>query len=96
MIVKKRNNTVLGCKAESNSEVNCQVLSNAAIRDELSFQLSSKLTSQVMNDNAIMISHKYHERAECVLHRISIWAIPPVFIINTSDLSQQLHEGLDQ
>jgi hypothetical protein len=95
MIEEKIDNIVFEDKAESNNEASCQVLSNAALRDELVFQLSSKMTSQVMKDNAIIISHKYHDRAGYVLYRLNIWATPPVFVINTTDLSHQLIEELD-
>jgi hypothetical protein len=77
-------------------EINRPILSSAAIRDELAFQLGSAATREITNDEHIRIDHKYYARAEYVLYRISIWKISPVFVINCSDLSQQLQEELEK
>jgi hypothetical protein len=93
---EKRDNITLGARAKSKSEIKGQVLSNAAIRDELSFRLSSAATYEITKDKHIIINRKYYDRAGYVLYRLHIWATPPVFIINTSDLSPQLRDELDQ
>jgi hypothetical protein len=71
----------------------------AAIEDELAFQLSST-NSSILNENTheIRITHKYYDRAKFVLYRINIWnpSTPPVFIINTSDLTKQLRYELER
>ena len=80
-------------KARSISKKNS--LSVGAIRDELIYQLSSKY---VINWKTLEITQKYFERAEFVLYRINLWnpASPPVFTINTSDLTLSLYAELEQ
>jgi len=73
--------------------------SKSAITDELTYQLSSTCSFTVNeNNNHIHITHKYYDHAEFVLYRINIWnpSTPPVFIINTSDLTKPLQYGLEQ
>ena len=73
--------------------------SAAAIADELMYQLSSTCSFTIdENTNQIHITHKYYERAEFVLYRINIWdpSIPPVFIINCSDITPGLQRELEQ
>ncbi len=73
------------------------VLSNAAIRDELAFQLGSAVTCDITDNGMIRINHKYSILANYVLYRMCIWrSMPPVFVINTSDLSQLLYRELEQ
>jgi hypothetical protein len=96
MTEQKRDNITLEARSKSKSEINGQVLSNAAIRDELSFRLSSAATYEITKDNHIIINRKYYDRAGNILYRLRIWATPPVFVINTSDLSQQLCDELDR
>jgi hypothetical protein len=72
------------------------ILSNAAIRDELSSQLGSKAIYEITNDGHIIIDHKYYDQAEYVLYRVSIWKPLPVFVINCSDLKEQLQNELEQ
>jgi hypothetical protein len=82
-------------RIESRNEGEGQVLSNAAIRDELCYRLSSVADCEIKG-NQIVINRKYYVRAEYVLYRLHIHDTPPVFIINTSDLPQQLCNELDQ
>jgi hypothetical protein len=73
--------------------------STAAITDELTYQLSSACSFSIdMNSKQIHITHKYYDRAEFVLHHINIWdpSIPPVFIINCSDLTKALQNELER
>jgi hypothetical protein len=79
------------------------VLTTAAIKDELIYQLSSKVTIEVKIDidtraAYLDIKQKYYELAEFVLYRINLYnpKMPPVFIINTSDLTQLLRNELEQ
>jgi hypothetical protein len=81
---------------EDISELVCPVLSNAAIRDELAFQLGSAVTCDITDNGMISIDHKYSILANYVLYRMCIWISPPVFVINTSDLSQLLYRELEQ
>jgi hypothetical protein len=80
-----------------------QRLTNAAIKDELVYQLSSTCPYEVvMDDNRltpyIRFRAKYYEQAEFILYRINTWnpKTPPVFIINTSDLTKKLQKELEQ
>src|SRR5689334_22071999 len=85
------------------AKVRLQSLTTAAIKDELTYQLSSKVTIKVNVDKStkvayLQISQKYYERAEFVLYRINIWnpSKPPLFIINISDLTKSMQYELDQ
>ena len=60
-------------RAEERQELELPILSNAAIRDELSFQLGSAAICEITNDGHIRIVHKYFARAEYVLYRVGIW-----------------------
>jgi hypothetical protein len=82
----------------------------AALKDELVFELSSKtaidwdkLESQLRFDiqidwDILQTTQKYYEQAEFVLYRINTWdpSTPPVFVINTSDLTQSLTTELEE
>lgn len=85
----------LHTKAKATSKTNKNRLSVGAIKDEIIYQLSSKC---IINWKTLEITHKYFRRAEFVLYRINLWnpAAPPVFIINTSDLTPQLYAELEQ
>ena len=80
-----------------------QRLTHAAIKDELVYQLSSKCPYEVVkNDNGVAsyihFRPKYHEQAEFILYRINTWnsKTPPVFVINTSDLTTPLYAELER
>jgi len=80
-----------------------QRLTYAAVKDELVYQLSSKCPFEVVeNDNGLVpyirFRSKYYEQAEFILYRINTWnhKTPPVFIINTSDLTRLLYSELEQ
>jgi hypothetical protein len=75
--------------ATATSKTKIDSLSVGAIKDELIYQLSSKC---VINWKTLEITQKYIKRAEFVLYRINLWdpATPPIFIINTSDLTLSL------
>lgn len=79
-----------------NSELAGPVLSNAALRDKLIHELGSVTTYEIMKDGSIAIRRKYFDAAEYVLYRLNIWSSKPLFVINTSDLSQSLYEALEQ
>jgi hypothetical protein len=76
----------------------------AAVKDELTYQLSSAAKYNIKQDKDTgawyiedHLTCKYHDRAEFVLARINIWnaSRPPVFVIDTSDLSLRLRNELD-
>ncbi|MGB0028837.1 MAG: hypothetical protein WBP64_18575, partial [Nitrososphaeraceae archaeon] len=71
------------------------VLSNAALRDKLVHELGSVVTHEI-KDGSIVIRRKYFITAEHVLYRLNIWSSKPLFIINTSNLSQSLRAELEQ
>jgi hypothetical protein len=74
-----------------------EVCTTAAIKDELTHQLSSTCSSKIdEKTHAIHFTHKYYEQAEFVLYRINLYKPPPVFIINTSDLTSKLQNELEQ
>jgi hypothetical protein len=80
-----------------------QRLTTAAIKEELIYQLSSKVTTRINVDKFtglayLGLNQKYYDRAEFVLYRINIWNpfTPPVFIVNTSDLTKSLLYELEQ
>ena len=94
---EKRSNIIIGTRAESKIEVKVQVLSNAAIRDELVYQLGSAATYEITDDKTVRINRKYYDLAGYVPYRINIWpTMRPLFVINTSDLSQSLRDELEQ
>jgi hypothetical protein len=69
------------------------------IKEELIYQLSSASLVEIDKEtNVIHITHKYYDLAEFVLYRINLWnpATPPVFTINTSDLTPSLYTELEQ
>ena len=69
------------------------------IKDELIYQLSSaSLVAIDKETNVIHITHKYYDFAEFILYRINIWnpKTPPIFVINTSDLTKKLQKELEQ
>ncbi len=66
------------------------------IRDELAFQLGSTMIYHITDNGVISIDHKYSILANYVLYRMCIWTSPPVFVINTSDLSRSLCHELEQ
>ncbi len=92
------------------SNGNDNLRSKAALKDELVYQLSSKTEidwNRLLNElrfeikidwDALETHQKYHERAEFVLYRINTWnpAKPPVFVINTADLTSSLRSELEQ
>ena len=80
--------------AEERAEL--QLLSTAAIRDELSSQLGSATIYEITTDGHIIIDHKYYTSAKHILYRVSIWKPSPVFVINCSDLKEQLLNELEQ
>jgi hypothetical protein len=69
------------------------------IKDEFKFQLSSASLVEIDKEiNVIYITHKYYDLAESILYRINTWnpKTPPVFIINTSDLTKKLQIELEE
>jgi hypothetical protein len=86
-------NGIISAYARIKSEV--LHYSKAALKDELLYQLSSTAR---MNWDTFELANKYHELAEFVLYRINTWnpAKPPVFVINTSDLTQSLRNELER
>jgi len=94
----------ISCKAKAKikakiitaSDINQGIrLTKAAIKDELVYQLSSKTK---ISWTTLEITQKYLERAGFVLYRINVWnpITPPVFEINTSDLTRSLRAELEQ
>lgn len=71
-------------------------MSNAALRDKLVHELGSVTTYEILKDGSIVIRREYFITAEHVLYRLNIWSSKPLFIINTSDLSQSLRAELEQ
>jgi len=69
------------------------------IKDEFKYQLSSASLVEIDKEtNVIHITHKYYELAEFILYRINTWnsKTPPVFVIDTSDLTKNLLKELEQ
>jgi hypothetical protein len=91
----------ISARAKSISEITYS--SRAALKDELVYQLSSRIR---MNWHTLEISHKYHERAKSVLYRINLYNLSTVdvrtaqskgiFVINTHDLLSPLRNELEQ
>jgi hypothetical protein len=74
-----------------------EVWTTAAIKDELTFQLSSSCSFNIDEKRqAIRITHKYYDQAEFVLYRLNLYKPPAVFIINRSDLTPKLQNELEQ
>lgn len=72
-------------------KVSDEVWTTAAVKDELTFQLSSVCSFKIdENTQEIHITHKYYDRADFVLYRINVYKPPPVFIINLSDIPPKL------
>ena len=70
-------------------------LSIGAIKDDLTYQLPSEC---IIDWKTLGITHKYYKLAEYVLYRINTWdpATPPIFVINTSDLTPSLRSELER
>lgn len=93
--------TTVSAKAQSKSRL--IHLSRSALKDELVFQLSSRVK---MNWYTLEISNKYHEMAKSVLYRINLYDLSAIditaddskgiFVINISDLSRALCNELEQ
>ena len=93
--------TTLSAKAKSKSRL--VYSSRSALKDELVYQLSSRVE---INWNTLETSHKYHERAKSVLYRINLYRLSAIdvnakqskgiFVINTSDLSPALCDELER
>jgi hypothetical protein len=92
----------ISARANSISEITYS--SRAALKDELVYQLSSRIR---MNWPTLEISHKYHERAKSVLYRINLYNLSAIdvrgaaqskgiFVINTHDLLPPLRNKLEQ
>jgi len=90
--------------ARTNSISEITYSSRAALKDELVYQLSSRIR---MNWHTMEISHKYHERAKSVLYRINLYNLSAIdvrgatqskgiFVINTNDLLPPLRNELEQ
>jgi hypothetical protein len=84
-IKNKKNDAAEKCK------ISDEVWTTAAIKDELTFQLSSTCSFKIdENTQVIHIAHKYYDQADFVLRRINLYNPPPVFIINLSDITPKL------
>ena len=89
--------------AKANNKSRLSGFSKWALKDELTYQLSS---SAKMNLNTFEMIDKYHEQAKIVLHRINLYDLSAIdiaadeskgiFVINTSDLSPTLCNELEQ
>jgi hypothetical protein len=89
--------------AKANNKSRLSGFSKWALKDELTYQLSS---SAMMDLNTFEMIDKYHEQAKIVLHRINLYNLSAIdvnadeskgiFVINTSDLSPALCEELEQ
>jgi hypothetical protein len=68
--------------------------SNAAIKDELTYQLSQ---TTIRNWSTLEETHKYHDHAAFVLSHMNTFDPKrlPVFVINTSDITKSLQVELD-
>jgi hypothetical protein len=65
--------------------------------DELTFRLSSFNSCIIKEDtHEIHITHKYHDQAEWMFHRINVWKPTPEFVINVSDLTTRLKKELKE
>jgi hypothetical protein len=74
-----------------------EIWTSAAVKDELTFQLSSAISFKIDdNSQVIHITHRYYNRADLVLYRINVYEPPPDFIINLSDISPKLRSQLEQ
>jgi hypothetical protein len=91
-------------KARAKSKQRLYYHTTAAVKDELTYQLSSAAKYNIKQDKDTgawyiedHLTCKYYEHAEFVLTRINIWhhSRPPVFVINTSDLSLRLRNELN-
>ena len=87
--------------AKAKSKSGLVYLSRSALKDELTYQLSSTVK---MNLKTFEIIDKYHEQAKSVLYRINLYDFSAieiasakskgVFIINTSDITLTLYHEL--
>ena len=74
-----------------------EVWTTAAVKDELTFQLSSACSfKDDEKTRVIHITHKYYDRTDFVLYRINVYKPPPDFIINLSDITAKLQSQLEQ
>lgn len=93
--------TTVSAKAKSKSRLGD--LSEGALKDELTYQLSS---AAKMDLKTFEIIDKYHERAKSVLYRINLYDFSAIdittdkskviFVINTSDISPPLYYELEE
>jgi hypothetical protein len=69
---------------------------NAALTDELTLRLSSKLdcTLDVANNNHLILSHPYLEQAKRLIYRIRVYKEPPEFVIHEKDIPYALVKHL--
>jgi hypothetical protein len=83
--------------ASKKDEPSGELWTTRAIKDELTFQLSSVCSLKIDEKTHLFhIVHKYYDRADFVLYRINIYRPPPVFIINLSDITPKLQSELDE
>lgn len=71
-----------------------EVLSIAAIEDELVEGISSYNTSEIF-ENTIYIKWHYLDQAEALIYRINVYDPLPEFVIFTEDIPQQLIKELN-
>lgn len=92
--------TIISAKARSKSRLGD--LRRGALKDELTYQLSSAVK---MDLRTFEIKDKYHEQAKSVLYRINLYNLSPfdittvkskgIFVINASDISASLSHELE-
>jgi hypothetical protein len=82
--------------ATKKDKVSYELWSTAAIKDELTFQLSSACSLKIDENAQVYITHKYYDRADFVLYRINVYNPPPIFVINRSDITPKLQIHLEQ
>jgi hypothetical protein len=83
--------------ATEKDKISDEVWTTAAIKDELTFQLSSACSFKIdENTQTIHIAHKYYYRADFVLRRINLYDPSSVFIIDLSDITPKLQRNLEQ
>jgi len=98
---KVSSQTIISAKARGKSRLGD--LSRGALKDELTYQLSS---ATKIDFRTFEIIDKYHERAKSVLYRINLYNLPAInkatadskviFVINTSDITKALYHELEQ
>ena len=77
-------------------DLSYELWTTAAIKDELTFRLSSTCSLKIDENGQVYIARKYHDRADFVLHRISVYDPPPTFVINRSDITPKLQIHLER